>query len=102
MNIDFLPLEGCSNTPKKIRSLGIAAASAGPAESVNTLEMNAFVRELIVRAGFGSPAPLVDGRDLFGSPLPVGSAPPYRLYGEAPPGPSEIAARIRLANQERS
>lgn len=95
MKIEFLGMEGCPNMSEMWESLQAAIKELQWNQPVNRLDLIALSEKQDKRAGFGSPTILVNGKDLFGSPLPVTYHPSCRYYPNGIPGTKEIVAKLK-------
>lgn len=107
MKIEFLGMrEGCPNTPHLWAFLQQAMRELQWHIEIDRLDINELSQKKDLRAGYGSPTILVDGKDLFGALLPTtclptGTAfePACRYYRNGLPGTREIVAKLRVYKQ---
>jgi len=100
MNIEFLGMkDGCPNTPKMWKSLNEALNELHWQLPVDSLDVNELSKDHDVRAGFGSPTILVNGKDLFGATPSESLDPACRYYRGGVPGTKEIVAKLRVFDQ---
>jgi hypothetical protein len=96
MKIEFLGMdEGCPNTPHLWASLQQAMRQLNWGIPIVRLDLNKLSQNNDLRAGYGSPSILVDGKDLFGAPQPTTFGPACRYYPGDLPGPAEIVAKLK-------
>ena len=97
MKIEFLGMTtGCPNTPKMWKSLHSALHELNWSIAIDSLDLFELSNKEDVRAGYGSPTILVNGKDLFGAPLPTTFNPACRYYRGGVPGKKEIVAKLKL------
>lgn len=97
MKMEFLGMkDGCPNTPKLWLALQDALTELNWEISIDSLDVIELSRQEDLRAGYGSPTILVEGKDLFGASLPQTFDPACRYYRNGLPGTSEIAARLSV------
>ena len=96
MKIEFLGIkEGCPNTPKMWHSLQKAMQELRWTIPVDSLELTKLSEEKDVRAGYGSPTILVNGKDLFGAPSPAKYDAAFRYYQSGVPGRKQIVEKLK-------
>lgn len=96
MKIEFLGMkDGCPNTPKMWMSLNEALREMNWNITVDSLDVNELSRRRDVRAGFGSPTILVNGRDIFDASPSESLEPACRYYRAGVPGTKEIVIRLK-------
>ena len=96
MKIEFLGMkDGCPNTPKMWISFQSAMRELSWDIPIDSLDLIELSEKHDVRAGYGSPTILVNGKDLFGAPLPTTFDPSCRYYRAGVPGTKEIAAKLK-------
>lgn len=71
--LEFLTRDGCKNTPVVRSNLETAIERSGLLVNVEVVHQ-AKLAEDDARVGYPTPTILIDGKDLFGSPVPV---PPF-------------------------
>ena len=97
MKIEFLGMkDGCPNTPKMWVSLQSAMRELNWNTPIDSLDLIELSEKQDVRAGYGSPTILVNGKDLFGASLPTTFDPACRYYRGRVPGTKEIVAKLRV------
>ena len=97
MKIEFLGMvDGCPNTPKMWASLQKAMRELKLNIPIDSLDLNELSKKQDVRVGYGAPTILVNGKDLFGAPLPTTFDPACRYYRGGVPGTKEIVAKLKL------
>ena len=101
--LTVLYFDGCPNTPRMIQAVKEAAKRLGPAWTVRLVDLE-DLPEQDIRRGYGSPSVLLDGRDLFGAPLPDSPSLACRTYvGGAPSTDSLVdAVRRRTSRDDNS
>jgi len=93
MKIELLGFDGCPNTPELRGQLRAALGAMGRTR-FEDVDLNSLP-EGDPRRGWPAPTILVDGRDLFGMPAPVGGAMGCRVYPDGVPGADQIGAALR-------
>lgn len=97
VKIEFLGMkDGCPNTPKMWVSLQSALRELNWDIPIDSLDLMELSEKHDVRAGYGSPTILVNGKDLFGASLPTTFDPACRYYRAGVPGTKEIAAKLKV------
>ena len=76
-------------------SLQVALQELQWNQPIVKLDLIALSEKQDKRAGFGSPTILVDGKDLFDSPLPETYNLSCRYYPNGLPNPKEIVAKLK-------
>jgi hypothetical protein len=94
VKITFLSFEGCPNTPAMLESLQKAVNTLDIKSQIERLNIYELAERNDIRAGYGSPTILVNGKDLFGAPIPQSSEPTCRFYGKVLPGKDDIASSL--------
>ncbi|MCC6320581.1 MAG: hypothetical protein IT438_03995 [Phycisphaerales bacterium] len=94
--IELLGFPDCPNTPAMRHNLRGALALMGKGWSFADTNQEAL-DEGDTRRGWPAPTILVNGRDLFGMPPPVGAAMGCRVYPGGVPEAGAIADRLRVA-----
>jgi hypothetical protein len=94
MQIDVVCLEGCPNTQIMLERLGDVLNRTGWNGVIMMLDAEVLAREGDVRTGYGAPTILVDGKDLFGAPLPDHRGLVCRIYWPKLPTVQEIEQRL--------
>lgn len=101
MQITLLGFPSCPMTPD-LRSNARAALTLIPGR----WELVEVDQETLepgdIRRGWPAPTLLVNGRDLFGMPAPVGPSMGCRVYDGGVPSPERIAERLRTMNSEHN
>ncbi len=96
--IELLGFGGCPNTPKMRAelegALGLLDGGGGGGWTFVDVDQEALPAGDL-RRGYPTPTVLVNGRDLFGLPVPDGPAMGCRVYEGGVPGAGEIAERLR-------
>jgi hypothetical protein len=96
MKIEFLGMkDGCPNTPKMWHSLQKAMQELRWSIPVDSLDLKNLSEVKDVRAGYGSPTILVNGKDLFDASLPSTFDPACRNYLGGVPGEKQIVEKLR-------
>lgn len=97
--IELLGFPGCPNTPTMRDNLRAALASIGAGWSfVDTDQEQLPVGDM--RRGYPTPTVLVNGRDLFGLPVPTAPSMGCRTYPGGVPSASDIADRVKAATAD--
>lgn len=100
MKIEFLGMkDGCPNTPKMWVSLNEAIRELNWNVTIDSLDVNELSKNSDLRAGFGSPTVLVNGKDLFGASPTKSFDPACRYYRAGLPGTKEIVTRLKASKQ---
>jgi len=96
--IELLGFPGCPNTPTLRANLASALETMG--DGWTFVEVNQEqLPELDLRRGYPTPTILVDGRDLYGMPMPTDTARGCRVYEGGVPEADELARRLRVADR---
>lgn len=96
MKIEFLGMkEGCPNTPRMWMSLQQAIQELRWDVTIDSLDVIELSKQEDLRAGYGSPTILVNGKDLFGASPRMTFEPSCRIYRDGIPGTTEIVARLK-------
>lgn len=95
MRIEILGFEGCPNTPAMRERVEKAANAIGLSGKTVVYVDQEKLPEKDVRRGYPTPTVLVDGRDLFGLPVPTAPAMGCRVYPGGVPTVDDIAAQLR-------
>jgi hypothetical protein len=95
MNIEVLGFSDCPNTPEFLRRVRLAADQVGGAR-VLYVDQESLPQD-DVRRGYPTPTALVNGRDLFGLPVPTSPSMGCRMYEGGLPDQDTIASRLRNA-----
>jgi hypothetical protein len=74
VKLEFLTRDGCKNTPRMLESLN-AAISTGKIRARFTIVHQSALRPEDPRNGYPTPTILMDGRDVFGMPVPQAPFP---------------------------
>ena len=93
-NIELLGTPGCPHTGSMRANLRAALTSIDRAWKFKDTNQETLPAA-DVRRGYGAPTILVDGRDLFGLPVPTAPAMSCRIYEGGTPDAAEIASRVR-------
>jgi hypothetical protein len=97
MKIEFLGMkEGCPNTPKMWHSLQKAMQELRWSIPVDSLDLMKLSEEKDLRAGYGSPTILVNGKDLFDASLPTKFDAACRYYEGGVPGRKRIFEKLKV------
>jgi hypothetical protein len=100
MKIEFLGMkDGCPNTPRMWKSLNEAMHELAWNITVDSLDVFDLSKKKDVRAEYGSPTILVNGKDIFGASPSGSTNPACRYYRDGVPGTTEIAAKLRALRQ---
>jgi len=94
--IELLGFPGCPNTPTMRANLGVALESMGKGWSFVEVDQESLA-EGDLRRGYPTPTVLVNGRDLYGLPVPGAASMGCRLYPGGLPDAKELAERLRGA-----
>lgn len=94
MKIEILGFEDCPNTPAFRERVGEAVQMASVQASVVYIDQQSLP-ENDARRGYPTPTVLVDGRDLFGMPVPTSPAMGCRVYAGGLPDVKEITRRLK-------
>ncbi|HWP81758.1 MAG TPA: hypothetical protein VNN76_03780 [Bacteroidota bacterium] len=70
-------------------------ASSSPISPLTPSTLSSFQRKKDLRAGYGSPTVLVNGKDLFGAPVPSTYEAACRIYRGGVPGSKEILGKLK-------
>lgn len=92
--IQLLGAPDCPNTPTLRANLKAAVAALGGNWTVEDIDQNAL-REDDIRRGYPTPTILVNGRDLYGLPLPTSTNMTCRMYSDGIPDANDITAALR-------
>jgi hypothetical protein len=95
MKIEFLFMQNCPNVSPMWDSLQSALKELQLNQPIEKLDLNALSEKQDKRAGYGSPTILVNGKDLFGSPLHETYNPSCRYYPYGLPGTKQIIAKLK-------
>lgn len=95
MQIEVLGFSDCPNTPEFLRRVRLASAQLSGSRLLYVDQES--LPESDVRRGYPTPTALVNGRDLFGLPVPTTPSMGCRLYEGGLPDVDTIAARLRSA-----
>lgn len=99
MRIELLGFPGCPNTPMMRNNLVAAIKSLGGGLTFSDVNQEELA-EFDIRRGYPTPTVLVNGRDLFGLPVPITPSMGCRVYEGGVPSAEELAKRLRaLLNQ---
>ncbi len=91
--IELLGFPGCPNTPAMRENLTAALAAIGKGWAFQDTNQEALPED-DPRRGYPTPTILVNGRDLFGLPVPTAPSMGCRLYPGGVPGGEEITGRL--------
>jgi len=97
--IELLGFPGCPNTPAMRENLRAALGSIGKGWTFTDTNQEALP-EGDARRGYPTPTVLVNGRDLFGLPVPAAPSMGCRLYPGGVPGGDEIASTLKAAAKQ--
>lgn len=92
--IQLLGAPDCPNTPTLRANLKAAVAALGANWTVDDIDQNAL-REDDIRRGYPTPTILVNGRDLYGLPVPTSPSMSCRMYPDGIPDASDIESVLR-------
>lgn len=96
MIIEFLGMkDGCPNTPKMWHALQKAMQELRWSVPVDSLDVTNLSEVKDLRAGYGAPTILVNGKDLFDASLPKTFDPACRYYVGGVPGRKQIVDRLK-------
>jgi hypothetical protein len=95
MKIEFLALDDCENAPKLRKALQDALQALRQNIIVSDLDLTQLSMKNDNRAGYGSPTILVNGKDLFDTPIPNSFEPACRYYPSGLPKASEIVVQLK-------
>lgn len=100
MKIEFLGMkDGCPNTPKMWMSLNEALRDLNWNIAFDSLDVNELSKQRDLRASFGSPTILINGKDIFGASPSESLEPACRYYRGGVPGTNEIVTRLKALKQ---
>ncbi|MEX2217548.1 MAG: hypothetical protein WD749_02215 [Phycisphaerales bacterium] len=94
LRVELLGFPGCPNSPVMRDRLRAALASLSMDARVTELNLEALP-DGDPRRGYGSPTVLVNGRDLFGMPVPTSTSIGCRTYDDGVPSADQLASRLR-------
>ena len=94
--IELLGFPSCPNTPAMRANLAAALKSMGTGWSFVEVDQE-LLPEGDVRRGYPTPTVLVNGRDLYGLPVPGAASMGCRVYPDGVPDAKDIAKRLRGA-----
>lgn len=97
-SIQVLGFAGCPNTPELLYRVKLATIQSSIDVTVVYLDQNAL-DDSDVRRGYPAPTVLVNGHDLFGMPVPDGTASACRVYAGGLPATKAIAQKLQVVNQ---
>ena len=96
MKIEFLGMkDGCPNTPKMWNALQKAMQELRWSIPVDSLDLLNLSEVKDLRAGYGSPTILVNGKDLFDASLPTTVDAACRFYRGGVPGKRQIVEKLK-------
>lgn len=90
MKLEFLQMEGCPHARPMLEALRSAVKRLPFTTDIELLDVAALARNEDIRAGYGSPTVLVDGRDLFHAGTPSQCLPSCRIYSPSLPSADDI------------
>jgi hypothetical protein len=93
--VSFLMFDGCPNSPM-MKSRLLSAMKGLHLKDPQIVDILKLPKTDL-RAAYGAPTVLVNGKDLFGLPAPHGGAAACRLYRDGVPTEAEIRERLRKA-----
>ena len=91
--IEVVGFGGCPMTPAFLRRVREASIDVG-GFTVVYIDQEALAEDDL-RRGYAAPSALLDGRDIFGLPVPTSPAMSCRIYEGGLPSREQIAARLR-------
>lgn len=94
--IELLGFPGCPNTPELRDSLRSALASIGQGWTFKDTDQERLPEDDL-RRGYPTPTILVNGRDLFGLPVPTAPGMGCRMYAGGVPDAGELARKLKGA-----
>ena len=92
--IELLGFDGCPNTPAMRANLAAALASLDRGWAFVETDQASLPAD-DPRRGYPTPTVLVDGRDLYGLPVPTTPNMGCRIYPGGVPDATDIAARFK-------
>jgi len=96
MKIEFLGMtDGCPLTPELWNALQTALRQLKAEFTIDPLDVNELSEKHDIRAGYGSPTILVNGKDLFDAPVPTAFDPSCRYYRGGVPSADQVAEKLR-------
>lgn len=94
--IELLGFPDCPNTPALRDNLKAALAAVGKGWTFTDTDQEKLP-EGDLRRGWPTPTILVNGRDLFGMPVPTAPSMGCRMYAGGVPEAGDIAEKLRAA-----
>lgn len=94
--IELLGFPGCPNTPAMRANLKAALTAVGKGWTFKDTDQEQLP-EGDIRRGYPTPTVLVNGRDLYGLPVPTAPSMGCRMYAGGVPGAKDIAEKLRAA-----
>lgn len=92
--IEFLGFQGCPNTPILRGRLRAALAAVDSHWAFADIDQEALAKD-DVRRGYATPTILVNGRDLYGLPVPGEPSMGCRIYPGGLPSTQSILERLK-------
>ena len=92
--IELLGFQGCPNTPIVRERLRAAIAAIHSRWTFSDIDQETLARDDL-RRGYATPTILVDGRDLYGLPVPSEPSMECRLYPGGLPTTKSIVERLK-------
>lgn len=99
MKIELLGFPGCPNTPSMRENLAVAIESLASGLTFTTINQEELP-ESDLRRGYPTPTVLVNGRDLFGLPVPTAPSMGCRVYDGGVPTVEKLAERLRAMKNQ--
>lgn len=96
MKLQFLSMQNCPNVSPVWESLQSAMKELHLHQPIEQLDINILSEKKDKRAGYGSPTILVNGKDLFDSPLLETYNPSCRYYPDGVPDANTIISKLKL------
>jgi hypothetical protein len=94
--IELLGFPDCPNTPALRTNLKAALTAVGKGWTFKDTDQERLP-EGDLRRGYPTPTVLVNGRDLYGLPVPTAPSMGCRMYAGGVPGAKDIAEKLRAA-----
>ncbi|MBL8765166.1 MAG: hypothetical protein JNM07_12945 [Phycisphaerae bacterium] len=98
-DIELLGFPGCPNTPAMRANLKAALTAVGKGWTVKDTNQEQLP-EGDLRRGYPTPTILVNGRDLYGLPVPTAPGMGCRLYAGGVPDVQDIASKLKTAAEK--
>ncbi|QOJ01015.1 MAG: hypothetical protein HRU70_11110 [Phycisphaeraceae bacterium] len=94
--IELLGFEGCPNTPAMRDNLKAALTAVGEGWTFKDTDQERLPEDDL-RRGYPTPTVLVNGRDLYGLPVPTAPSMGCRMYPGGVPSTADLAEKLRTA-----